>query len=441
MMKIILSLPSFLVLAFSCIQAQAQDYVDCSEYQETLTFSSAPITVDYVITADEDSSANGGLFSAQVTYEGQGYIGLGFSPDGKMVGSLAVVGSETEDAGWDVAKYDMTSYFLPGVTRSAQQTLQDTTIEQNDTHTIMTFSKYLVEDGEITIDANGAENYILVAGGFSSDLANHQYKASTRVTLNVCQNGTLVSDSDGSSAGPAQELEFDDKESLFQWHGILAAVAWAFLAPLAIANAMLRHLIPKAGLWFQMHRNLNVLVLVLTIISFALVVKAFRDLDYDHFQSNPGAMNKHHTIGLVVTILVVVQSIGGILRPPVPKVVDGVMQKPTTVRVVWHFMHHLSGMTLLAMAWYQCYSGFKLYVTRFVGSTDYTTNFLVVAGTITGIGVLGKMHGIVTTPSKNKEANGGDSSNLKEENISDNESFDNPSSNKLQGNTEAAVDC
>ena len=392
-----------LLLASMLHPARAQAVVvDCSEYQASHTFGNAPLTMDYVVTVDE-TSPTGGLFSAQVTYEGQGYVGLGFSPNGRMIGSLAVIGlPDVASAG----KYDMTSYTTSGVTLmpEAQQTLQDASVVQNETHTVLQFSKYLVEEGEPTMDVVGGSTVILVAAGYDNNLGLHQHRATVGLILEACQEGALVEETnDSSESQVVQVAQVDNKQSLFKAHGIMAALAWGILAPLAIANVMCRHLIPGQGVWFQLHRGLNAVVLVLTTISFALVVKAYKDLSSEggysanHFESSPGATGKHRTIGLVVFIMVILQSVGGMIRPHPPSAGgDGkAAEEPTTLRVIWEYTHRLSGMTLLAMAWYQCHSGLVLYAQRFFVD-DYTGVFWGIAGAISGVAVLGKTHGIVT---------------------------------------------
>ena len=409
--------PISLTLLASIGMSQAQTTVDCSEYQVAHAFAGTPISMEYVVTVDDNNSNNAtsnptatrGLFSAQVTYEGQGYVGFGFSPDGRMTGSLAVVGlPDQPPSATNPGKYDMTSTSTSGVTlvEDAQQTLVDATVVQNETHTVLTFSKYLQEEGDlVSIDPAGS-NFFVVAAGYSNSLGPHLHRAAVGLTLAPCQHGALVSNT--TTSGVVQ-VTIDNKQSLFQAHGVMAALAWGILAPLAIANVMCRHLIPGAGMWFQLHRGLNGVVLVLTIVSFALVVKAFNDLSAggsaNHFESNPGAMGKHRTIGLVVFILVILQSIGGMMRPhAAQKASPGkVAEKPTTLRVMWEYGHRLSGMALLAMAWYQCHSGFVLYAQRFV-EDDYTGIFWAITGAISGMAVLGKVHGVVTADQDSSDA-------------------------------------
>ena len=148
------------------------------------------------------------------------------------------------------------------------------------------------------------------------------------------------------------------------------------------------------GLWFEMHRGLNTLAIVMTIIAFAIIVNELEKNtpDPDHFQpiDGGGAIGKHKTIGLVVFILSLLQGIGGVLRPHLPeKNDDGSNATPvSSVRVFWEFAHKLSGVAILAMAWYQCHSGLVTYANNFAAD-DYSDVFWGVTGAISAIGVVG----------------------------------------------------
>jgi cytochrome b561 len=371
----------------------SNEIINCSNFQSSYEFDGIPLTIDYVVT--EDASPHGGVLKAQVTYKGQGYVAAGFSPDGRMIGALSVIGLPYElMSDSNPGKYDLG---VMGAILMDQQTIFDSAVVQNDTHTVLTFSKYLKEEGEIELDPRGS-NYVLVAAGTSNALGPHVYRASVAFPFQPCQEGQLAS-SAVTPAAAAVLLEIDDKKGLFKAHGVLAILAWGVLAPLAVANSMCRHWIPGQGLWFQLHRGMNILVLLFTIVSFVLVVRAMNETSGDnanHFQARKGAIGKHHTIGLVVMILVVVQSIAGILRPHTPA--KG--ERPSAIRVLWEYGHRLCGMAMLAMGWYQCHSGLVLYAERFVNEKDYTEAFWAVTVTIMLVAFSGKIHGLLTVETK-----------------------------------------
>lgn len=130
------------------------------------------------------------------------------------------------------------------------------------------------------------------------------------------------------------------------------------------------------------------LAIVMTIIAFAIIVNELEKNtpEPNHFQpiEGGGAIGKHKTIGLVVFITSLLQAAGGLFRPHTP---DAGEDK-SSVRVFWEFAHKLSGMAILAMAWFQCHSGLVTYATNFA-TDDYSDVFWGVTGAISAIGVAG----------------------------------------------------
>jgi hypothetical protein len=155
-----------------------------------------------------------------------------------MVGSLAVIGFPDEG----ISSTNPGKYFLGGqspsaVTLTDQQTILDGNIEQNDTHTVLTFTKVLSEPGEIPIDPNG-RNFFLAAAGIQNSLDFHAVRGVVALTLAPCT-------AEGGGLGlAADEIQTDNKESSFKAHGWMACLAWGVLVPLAIGNSLCRHLIP-----------------------------------------------------------------------------------------------------------------------------------------------------------------------------------------------------
>ena len=155
-----------------------------------------------------------------------------------MVGSLAVIGLPDDIVNpANPGKYDLGGQSVSAVTLTDQQTLLDGNIVQNDTHTVLTFTKLLVEPGEIEINPEG-DNFFLVASGSGNDLNIHLQRAAAGVRLAPC---TAES---GGAAGGAQALVDPRRTSHYKAHGWMAAIAWGVLVPLAIANSLCRHLIP-----------------------------------------------------------------------------------------------------------------------------------------------------------------------------------------------------
>ncbi|CAB9522450.1 expressed unknown protein [Seminavis robusta] len=160
--------------------------IDCSGYQKTFQVPELPVVIHHVVNIDEADSSMSTL-SAQVVYEGQGWLGFGISPNGGMNGSNVVIG--TAGSG-DNLLLNPGKYYLGGhseefVSLIDKQTLLDESITQNETHTVLSFTKYLEEEGEATINGNGTNRFV-VAYGFDNLFSFHEQRASFVMTLSPC---------------------------------------------------------------------------------------------------------------------------------------------------------------------------------------------------------------------------------------------------------------
>ena len=106
-----------------------------------------------------------GTFSGELVIDDEvGWMAIGFSETGKMVGSDAVIG--TEDG--IVQKYYLRAKWGNAARLSRAQTLTDTSIEIVDGQTILKFTKFLSE-GDLEVDiVPGEENTFLLAYGDGS---------------------------------------------------------------------------------------------------------------------------------------------------------------------------------------------------------------------------------------------------------------------------------
>jgi Eukaryotic cytochrome b561 len=314
-----------------------------------------------------------------------------------MIGALSIIGIPGQPVDTtNPGKYMMNGKIVSAVSLlpTAQQTIMGGNIEQNDTHTVLTFTKRLVEPGEISIiaDSSTPNNFLAAAGSDSDVLGFHVKRGNVGLGLSPCTSEGVADAS--VQAAPAT----DSMQSSFKAHGWMACIAWGILVPIAIGNSLCRHLIPGQGIWFQAHRALNSMAIVLTIISFGIVVNAVEKSSTvpDHFKPQEGSLGKHKTIGLVVFLLSLLQGIGGVMRPHLPET-DG--EKKSSVRTIWEFAHKGSGYAILAMAWYQCHSGLAYsYLARFPDADDYSNVFWGVVGAISAIAVVGALSRFVMPP-------------------------------------------
>ncbi|KAL3939863.1 MAG: hypothetical protein SGBAC_005498 [Bacillariaceae sp.] len=328
-------------------------------------------TLSYRFTVEDPNA--GGKDSITVTYTApvsNVWVGVGFSTAGLMVGSEAVIGIPAS-TGDDVKKYSLGGKTTAGVTLlpDSQQTLVDASLTTTTTTTTtLTFTKILVEDGEIAINRVG-ETILLAAHGASGTLGIHATSGSFTLSGNV--------------------IERDN--TLWVVHGCLAYVAWGVLCPMAILAGLLRKYIPGQGMWYQIHRTLQSLAVLLTIMSVVVAIAALNQETPDtasagHF--SPDFAEGHRTIGLVILVLAILQGGGGLLRPHLA-------QKPesnssgnsnndsnssseggnkSTMRKVWEVLHRLLGLCLLMLTWYQIDLGIQWYHEIFDNGDVEPTN-------------------------------------------------------------------
>lgn len=336
----------------------------------------------------------GGQDTISIVFEAPvlAWVGWGVSNNGGfMVGSEAVIG--LPDTG-EVLKYHLGGQNVAGVQPmpDEQQTLIDASIGQEDGKTILKFTKILVEPDEIPIRIVG-ENTFLTSWGVGNNLGVHAARGSYLLS------------------GQALSTR---RQKLWKAHGWFAAIAWGLLSPLAVASSVLRQFFPTEGMWFQVHQGLNMMVILLTTVSFVIAVVAINQETPDggeknHF--NKSFSNGHRTIGLVIFILALLQALGGILRPHLPtrpKPVDeedgldvSAPEPKSSSRVLWEIFHKIAGLSILCLCWYQVQLGIKTYSNIFAGGEvgAELAAFWAVAGTL-AIMILGGYALKVVPPSK-----------------------------------------
>ena len=152
----------------------------CPYTLEQSTAITPQSTLYYAVVPSSPAGANNGVLCARLEVldndNDNGWVGLGFSPDGNMLGQ-AVIGIPNEDT---VLKYNLE----PGMTTlmsADRQTLQDASIIDVDGTTIMTFTKFLLEEDEVPIIEDG-ENIFLHAWG-GEDLGYHTGRLSFTIDV------------------------------------------------------------------------------------------------------------------------------------------------------------------------------------------------------------------------------------------------------------------
>jgi len=137
--------------------------------QQIVIDSSA--TLYYHLVPSDSGNRDGILCGRlEVGNNNGGWIGFGWSENGDMIGGEAIVG--LTDAG-SVLKYKLSSKDTNGVTQMPAQTLTDTSIKLEGDKTIMSFTKMLVEDGELEIKETGLNQFLHARGSSGQTIGYH----------------------------------------------------------------------------------------------------------------------------------------------------------------------------------------------------------------------------------------------------------------------------
>jgi hypothetical protein len=411
------------LLFFHVVKAQE---IDCPPQSEVSLLNNGGLTMSHVINPIDET------LTVELVYEGEGWLGFGFSSNGRMVGSSAVIGLPDKPLGpSNPGKYSLGGQSVGAVqlVPDEEQTLTDTSITQNATHTTMKFTKRLVEDGELAIDAYG-ENTFIYATGIVNALSPHSRDGAFTMKLKPCSfaNGTSASDPD---AGLTFLDSVRSTRKLWIWHGVLMAVSWSILVPLAIGSSLLRDTLRlPPGVWLTIHMSLNMFAILCMAVSFGIAVYATNTNSVEGEDPNHFSDLKHRTIGLVIFLLAFMQAIIGMMRPHGPKkpatpvevptdaegasgmTVEMAMASPdelkktqhsnedsddeaaksgsvvsgkSIARHIWEYKHRAMGLTLLGLSWYNCDAGLELFAERYGQDQDLSGAFWGVTGGLAGL--------------------------------------------------------
>lgn len=395
----------FLVTVWWFVWSSPDVFVQAQQQQsqpsgEACVLSSPEPLKDY-LTFAHGVNLEQGTITVQLVYEGQAWLSVGRSDDGKMIGGEVVTGApEEENSSTNPGKYIMTSDSFRGVNlmENAQQTLMDASIIQNDTHTVLTYTKYLQEPSEWNISAapSGTEETWIWAIGMENEYPTmHEGDGSfSIVTYTPCGVATAAENGIETSAS-VKEI------TRTKWvvHGILMGLAWGIMVPLAIGASLVRAILfPGTPVWYTVHHSLNFLAVLCTTVGMALGIAAIQQEGKTHMIAT-----FHAKAGLALFILAVLQAMMGYVKPPAPSAaatalaskadvdderdaqaeLETVSQdsarkqqqlrnpysnapaRKTWQRTLWEWKHRILGATLWGLAWYASSTGCHEFQTKY----------------------------------------------------------------------------
>ena len=269
-----------------------------------------------------------------------GYVGVGFSSDGAMVGSEAVIGWCSSGAAGTVG-----AYLLGGKT--------PTSVTATSTFSVNAPSASCVNGAttiKFTLDARSAPRNFNAEAGFKliwalSDTPTiSDHSRSGTMQLSLTSGGTSV----------------DRSFSAYQWqliHGVLMLASWGVVLPVgALIPRLFKTRLSNNGLWFKLHRGFQSVGLLVAIagIVIALTRPEFGAID-----------TIHGYLGLVVMGIGVLQPANAFFRPHPPK--KG--EDKSYGRFAWEILHKGSGWCGLVLGFVCIFLAFPLYARASGSST------------------------------------------------------------------------
>lgn len=418
-MKLLLVLSLLLQTTVHMALAQGEE---CPLGNAVALQSDGSVTFQHVTNPDEST------VTLQLTYEGEAWLSLGPSSNGRMIGSQPVIGLPDEAVGVDnPVVFNLGAKTINAVLPLDEVSqLQDAGILQNDTHTVLTYTMPLGV-GAVPLTATGRHTFVWAVGSSNSlDASNHRRRGDFTISLVPCGANDAAGGGIFLGGGGAPN------KGLWKAHGILMATAWAILIPLAVGASRLRGFFSSSpGLWFKIHRVCTLTAVLCVLIGFIIAVVAISDQVADGEDAQHFTANKHRKVGLAITVLMVVQVVVAAVRPHPPaapsttttskdvaasstshtpqqdskhgkaddakdgsaddeEAATGEVEQPSKSwwRFAWETKHRTFGITLLALAWYNCNLGIDLYMNLFQEGDNASGAFWGVAVSIVGITVI-----------------------------------------------------
>uniref|UniRef100_F6I1X2 Cytochrome b561 and DOMON domain-containing protein n=1 Tax=Vitis vinifera TaxID=29760 RepID=F6I1X2_VITVI len=271
------------------------------------------------------------------------YIAIGFSSDGSMVGSSAIVG-------WVGSNGGIKQYYLGGTQSSSVEPNKGSLQVLGNTSAALSQSQRIYM--AFQLDTTQPQSKLLYAvgpqGQFPSSpefrLSQHEYKISTRIDYLTGQatipylgllslfDQALAKSQSGTVQTPYSRLRMS--------HGVLNMLGWGVLMPIGIIVA--RYFKQFDPTWFYVHVSIQSGGFILGSVGVVcgLVLN-------DRINAN---VAKHKALGIVILVLGCLQVTAFLARP----------DKVSKVRKYWNWYHHGVGKVLIALAVVNVFYGIHL---------------------------------------------------------------------------------
>nr|GMD12306.1 cytochrome B561 and DOMON domain-containing protein At3g07570-like [Ipomoea batatas] len=253
-----------------------------------------------------------------------GYVGMGFSANGKMVGSSAVVGWVGSDGTPRMKKYFLGGQ-SPGEVQPDEGSLQLVSLNSS----IVAENSRIYIAFQITTDL--PSNRLIYSVGPAGQLPS---SSTFRLTQHQDQISTLLDYTTGQSETKTLYA------TLRRTHGLLNLFGWGILVPIGMIVA--RYFRQWDPVWFYSHTVVQTIAFILGFagVICGLVLENRLGTDVD----------THKGLGIFILALGCLQVIALLVRP----------NKEAKVRKYWNWYHHNVGRILVIIAIANIFYGIHL---------------------------------------------------------------------------------
>uniref|UniRef100_A0ACD5VTQ6 Uncharacterized protein n=1 Tax=Avena sativa TaxID=4498 RepID=A0ACD5VTQ6_AVESA len=251
-----------------------------------------------------------------------GWVGMGFSKDGLMVGSSAMVG-------WvgKTGQSHVKQFALNGKAPSLVIADRGFLISNNGDHTVVVKEAKIYLAFQLSFNSPLKQQQVLFAFGsaipVNDRLAEHQDKTSMNFDFTT-----------GSSSGSSFP------NGLKRTHGALNLFAWGVLLPIGAIIA--RYCRGWDPLWFYLHAGIQFVGFILGLAGVVAGVSLYGKIQAD--------VPAHRGLGIFVLVLGILQILAFFLRP----------NKDSKYRKYWNWYHHWVGRLVLFFAAVNIVVGIKV---------------------------------------------------------------------------------
>lgn len=271
-----------------------------------------------------------------------GYVGFGWGYE-KMVPANALIAFKGQDGKAEIFDYGLSSKSTRGVQVKNNQKFRSVEAAIDGEFVGGLFTRNLT--GVPAININGTKVIWAMGEKPSSkeELVRHTSRDSRLINL--------------ATGGGGESIKVE-KDTIFKVHGGLLGASWIVLSPYAII--VMKYFKKMNPITFQVHRAVNSLVVVLTIVGYIMGIS-----------KGPHVETAHLVIGSIVVGLVILQGMAGYLRPSVDA---------GTTRKMWYLFHASIGAAVAALGITNSFIGIDI-----IGGG---TGWFVASGIVCGLAVL-----------------------------------------------------